>query len=202
MVDEENIDVDEFNYQDVSEFFYVQASYDYDYWYYFILSGWWDVFFIFGGDVQVANFFFVGVVWAFMQECWMEGVEWFNFGKFCVFYGLMGNFCLGIYSVCGFYGYNDVFLYGNNIGIVFIVFVNEGLIWELVCKYNFVVDLELLESCFCFIVEYYCYYIEDVIYIILVFLESGFINIVINVVDQCNIGWEVSVEIVNIQGEF
>ncbi len=200
-VDTDNIDADESNYQDASESFYAQASYDFGYRYYLTLSGRRDASSIFGGDVQAANFLSAGAAWAFTQEPWMESLQWLNFGKLRASYGLTGNSRLGTYSARGLYGYNDAFLYGGNIGIAPTAPANEDLTWELVRKYNFAVDLEVLESRIRLTVEHYRHYTEDAIYTIPVPRESGFDNIVTNAADQRNIGWEASLETVNTQGE-
>ena len=200
-VNTENIDADESNYQDASESFYAQVSYDYDYRYYLTLSGRRDASSIFGGDVQAANFFSAGAAWAFSQERWMEPMEWLHFGKLRASYGLTGNSRLGTYSARGLYGYNDAFLYGNNIGIAPTAPANDNLTWELVRKYNFAIDLELAESRLRITIEHYRHYTEDAIYTIPVPLESGFTNIVTNAADQRNTGWEASIETVNTEGE-
>lgn len=200
-VDVSDIDADESNYQDATQSFYAQASYDYAYRYYFTVSARRDASSIFGGDVQAGNFFSAGLAWAFSEEAALAEAGWLSFGKLRFSYGLTGNSRLGTYSARGLYGYSPAYLYGGNIGLAPTAPANESLTWELVRKYNFAIDLEFLQGRLKATVEHYRNYTEDAIYTIPVPLESGFANIVTNAADQRNVGWEASIQTVNIQGE-
>lgn len=152
----------------------------------------------------------------FVNDCWgiflgvFVGVNLVNVGvfdvvifdlfKLCVSYGVMGNNNIGNFIICQLFGGGVIYLI--IFGIMFIQIGNFDLVWEIINQFDVGVDLVFLDNKIGVIIEYYVKNIFDLILNCLVLIIFGFLIVLENIGDMCNIGIDLVLIFVLFSGDF
>lgn len=155
------IDVDQKLQEDVLMFYVVSVNYFYDDKYYVSFSFCRDGLFCLFFDICWGNFWFLFVLWRFFQERFMQLLKLvLSDLKFCVFYGVNGNFFFL------YYGYQSIYIMGVFYSGKFFLWEsilgNEEFIWEKNYVLNLGLDIGLF-SCVNVFLDWYMCIMKDLL---------------------------------------
>ncbi len=156
---------------------------------------------VFGGDVQNANFASAGVAWIVSNESFLSSIRPLSLLKLRLTYGTTGNARIGTYAARGLYRFSSGAQYGGLPGSAPSAAPNDQLSWETNRKLDIGIDLALFNGRLSLTVDHYQNRIFDAISTIEVPQESGFTSIPANTGNMENIGWEFTLNTINIQSE-
>jgi TonB-linked SusC/RagA family outer membrane protein len=176
--------------------YFSRLNYDFNEKYYISLSYRRDGSSRFGADKKYGDFYSVGASWRLSSESFMPQIDWLDDARFRFSYGTSGNENIDNYLSKGLfeYGYN----YDGQPGMQQVQLANPLLTWEQ----NEVLDVALDFRLFNRIsatVDYYVRTSNDLLLEKPLSMTSGFDNIISNIGEMKNYGWEIELISSNIE---
>ena len=180
--------------------FFGQAKYNYKFKYIFSLTARADGSSKFGANNHYGYFPAGSFAWRMSEEPFVKKAKWINELKLRASYGLTGNDGIGDFASLGLYsgGYN----YGGNSGIAPTQLPNPDLKWETTAQTGMGLDVSVLKNRISLTADVYYNHTKDLLLQRPVPSSSGFYTISSNIGQLQNEGLELTLNTVNINGEF
>ena len=182
--------------QDVQIGFFGRVNYDYKSRYLLTLVARYDA----SSKFMKANRwgFFPGISggWIVTEEPFMKDVNWLDYLKARVSYGLTGNNNIGINDAQG--NYNATYVYNGNAAIRGTAMPNENLFWETTKQLDLGIEFGVLDNRIYLSADYYDKYTTNLLYDMHLPNTSGYSSVTTNMGTVRFWGWEFDLTTKNI----
>lgn len=146
------------------------------------------------------------VAWRISNEDFLKSARWLTDLKFRTSYGITGNNSIGNYTYMSFMGGSSYVVGsgGENIasGIRLNSYGNPDLSWEQTAQVDIGADLSILKRRISFVVDYYDKRTKNLLLNLQVPSNMGFRNILTNIGEVQNKGWEFTLDTRNLVKTF
>lgn len=157
----------------------------------------------FGSNTKWGNFPSVSVGWRVSEESFLQDNKTWNEFKIRASYGLTGNNAIGNYAAIGLLRPSNYVVDGNVVlGQEKDAVPNDDLSWETTKQLNIGVELGFFNNRVFVIADYYEKLTEDLLLSVPVSSITGVSNIVENIGEVENKGWELGINTKNLVGDF
>lgn len=180
-----------------------RINYNYDNRYLLTLTGRIDGSSKFGKHNKYGFFPAVSGAWRISEESFMKNIKTVSNLKLRLSYGVVGNEGIPAYSSQGLM-YNTEAYVGNSTkisGLVPFTLSNQDLKWEKTRQMNFGIDLGLFDSRLSLTADYYYKKTSDLLLAMPVSFNTGYDQVVKNVGDLKNTGFDFSIGVVPLTGK-